>query len=212
MLDMIATVYRTQQQEIAESTDTVSKSDVTKSGCSPKITGSREAKILPTGEATDLSSKTVSRASKSRGSSEVESSRSSHSPVDKGSVDQRPTRPLDLDLDRAQVSADNIEYIKHLGQSSPLAGAETSDKNEGWVYLNLLINMAQLHTLNVTPEFVKRAVAELSTKFELAADGQRLRWKGDLGITCPSTEFKSALCNKPLSSGRERNTNVDRGS
>ena len=190
-----------QQQEIAESTDTISKFGSTQPHCSPKITGSREAKILPTDKATDLSSKTVSRASKSRGSSEVDTSRSSNSPVDTRSLDQRPTRPLDLDLDRAQVSADNIEYIKHLGQSSPLAGAETDDKNERWVYLNLLINMAQLHTLNVTPEFVKKAVTELSTKFDLSADGQRIRWEGDLGITCPSTKSNSTAEDKPMPFG-----------
>ena len=91
--------------------------------------------------------------------------------------DQRPTRLLDLDPNRVQVPAQNINYIRHLGLisseiDSDLSGAE----GEGWIYLNLLINMAQLHMFNVTTEFVRRAVATFSTRFELAKDGQKVRW------------------------------------
>ena len=97
--------------------------------------------------------------------------------------DQRPTRPLDLDPHRAQVPTDNIEYIRHLGLTSPKMNSDWSDGEEdGWIYLNLLINMAQLHILNVTTEFVRESVASVSAKFELSEDGQRVRWKaGRLG-------------------------------
>lgn len=96
--------------------------------------------------------------------------------------EQRPTRPLDLDPDRAQVAADNVEYIRHLGLSTPqLLSEDSSDAEadaQGWVYLNLLINMAQLHIINVTPDFVRRAVKDVSHKFQLSADGHKLRWRG----------------------------------
>ena len=38
--------------------------------------------------------------------------------------------------------------------------------------------MAQLHTINVTPDFVRKAVAEVSDRFELSRDGRKIRWKG----------------------------------
>ena len=94
--------------------------------------------------------------------------------------EQRPTRPLDLDPYRAQIPAENVEYIRHLGFALPEADTRDSRTcDQGWIYLNLLINMAQLHTINVTPEFVKRAVMECSSKFELSPDGRKLRWQGD---------------------------------
>jgi hypothetical protein len=104
-----------------------------------------------------------------------------------GSPDQRPTRPLDLDPYRAQVSIENMEYIRHLGFTPPnMSTGEAPEDGHGWLYLNLLINMAQLHTLNVTPDFVKDAVAEYSAKFELSADGRRIRWKGGQDVTSSS--------------------------
>lgn len=93
--------------------------------------------------------------------------------------EQRPTRPLDLDPHRAQIPAENMDYIRHLGFAVPDAdakGGRTDD--DGWIYLNLLINMAQLHTINVTPEFVQQAVTECSSKFELSSDGRKIRWRG----------------------------------
>ena len=102
--------------------------------------------------------------------------------------EQRPTRPLDLDPDRAQVPADNVRYIRHLGfspqdpeyQRTPVDG-------HGWVYLNLLVNMAQLHTLLVTPEFVRKAVTDCSDHFEVSDDGRKVRWKGGSRVTKTSS-------------------------
>jgi len=51
-------------------------------------------------------------------------------------------------------------------------------KEDGWIYLNLLISMAQLHIINVTPDFVRSAVADVSEKLELSQDGRRIRWTG----------------------------------
>nr|AAA57121.1 FRQ [Neurospora crassa] len=99
--------------------------------------------------------------------------------------DQRPTRPRDLDPDRVQIPSENMDYIRHLGLVSPefLQGSRTSYQDvapdaEGWVYLNLLCNLAQLHMVNVTPSFIRQAVSEKSTKFQLSADGRKIRWRG----------------------------------
>lgn len=95
---------------------------------------------------------------------------------------QRPTRPLDIDPDRAQVPSENLEYIRHLGISSPqsvtMSSNDTAMDEDGWVYLNLLTNLAQLHIINVTPQFIRSAVSEVSTKFQLSSDGKKIRWKG----------------------------------
>ncbi|KAF5678956.1 Frequency clock [Fusarium denticulatum] len=97
--------------------------------------------------------------------------------------EQRPTRPRDLDPDRAQVPAENMDYIRHLGLVPPELLAEQHSQDvhpdaEGWVYLNLLCNLAQLHMINVTPDFVRSAVSGISTKFQLSPDGRKIRWRG----------------------------------
>ncbi|OTA05458.1 Frequency clock protein FRQ-1 [Trichoderma parareesei] len=100
--------------------------------------------------------------------------------------EQRPTRPRDLDPDRVQIPSENMEYIRHLGlvppellPNPPEGGDDDVHVDEdGWVYLNLLCNMAQLHIMNVTPDFVRKAVADLSAKFQLSPDGRKIRWRG----------------------------------
>ncbi|KAF2274827.1 uncharacterized protein EI97DRAFT_90223 [Westerdykella ornata] len=112
-----------------------------------------------------------------------------------GSPDQRPTRPLDLDPYRAQVPAENLNYIRHLGFSLPgdSTSGETPQDGQGWIYLNLLINMAQLHTINVTPNFVKDALTEYSSKFELSHDGRKVRWRGGNELTLNSDSSSEQL-------------------
>ncbi|PHH79336.1 hypothetical protein CDD80_5099 [Ophiocordyceps camponoti-rufipedis] len=99
--------------------------------------------------------------------------------------EQRPTRPKDLDPDRVQVPSENMDYIRHLGLVPPELLADSVQPEpdvhpdaEGWVYLNLLCNLAQLHIINVTPSFVRSAVSEMSTKFQLSPDGRKIRWRG----------------------------------
>jgi hypothetical protein len=98
------------------------------------------------------------------------------------SPEQRPTRPLDLDPDRIQIPSDNVQYIRHLGLSTPQLITEDSGDAEsdaqGWIYLNLLTNMAQLHIINVTPDFVRSAIEDVSSKFQLSRDGRKIRWRG----------------------------------
>ncbi|EXL39743.1 hypothetical protein FOCG_17654 [Fusarium oxysporum f. sp. radicis-lycopersici 26381] len=84
---------------------------------------------------------------------------------------QRPTRPCDLDPDRAQIPSENINYIRHLDLLPPeLLPRQQSIQDihldaEGWVSLNLLYNLAQLHLINVTPDF-------------LSPDAHKIRWRG----------------------------------
>ena len=107
--------------------------------------------------------------------------------------EQRPTRPIDLDPSRAQIPADNIEYIRHLGLASPLPMPTSQQAGaNNWTYLNLLISMAQLHTLNVTSDFVRNAIIELSDSLEISPDGRKIRWKGVGQVTQISSDNDSA--------------------
>ncbi|RMZ81999.1 hypothetical protein DV737_g2310, partial [Chaetothyriales sp. CBS 132003] len=125
----------------------------------------------------------------SSGNLHVVGDRSSRS----ASPDQRPTRPLDLDIHRAQIAADNMEYLSHLGQVVPQASTSGDNKESSWIYLNLLISMAQLHTISVTPTFIRRAIRKMSTKLEISADGHKVRWKGGLEGTTLSREEEHAM-------------------
>lgn len=100
-------------------------------------------------------------------------------------AEQRATRPRDLDPDRLQVPAENMQYIRHLGVTAPKDLKETRFKPqdvsidaEGWIHLNLLCNLAQLHILNVTPSYIRSAISERSAKFQLSRDGRKIRWRG----------------------------------
>lgn len=106
---------------------------------------------------------------------------------DNGSVetDQRPTRAKDLDPGRSNKAEDNIEYLSNLTHSAAVGNGE------GWFYLNLIINMAQLHTISVTVPFVKKAIATVSEKLELSVDGKMVRWRGGLEGTRLSSESSS---------------------
>lgn len=108
---------------------------------------------------------------------------------------QRPTRPMDLDPARAQIPSRNVEYIRHLGLTPPelltestRAAPDVHLNADRWVYLNLLYNLAQLHLINVTPHFVRTAVSEASTKFQLSPDGRKVRWRGDSGDSNSSND------------------------
>ncbi|PNY28883.1 Frequency clock protein [Tolypocladium capitatum] len=151
----------------------------------------REAKILPIEQPSDNSRK------KSTSGDNASASHANGDRIEPGGnrntspsnmpppPDQRPTRPKDLDPDRAQVPSENMEYIRHLGLVPPDLLTEATKTTlevhpdaDGWVYLNLLCNMAQLHIINVTPSFVRSAVSGISTKFQLSPDGRKIRWRG----------------------------------
>lgn len=172
-----------QQQRISRAAAKADRAENRRQNRENKVEGSREARVLPPESRINFDSveQEQQQQSQSRGQtvkSEVSTSESPASIDQPGSPDQRPTRPLDLDIHRAQVAEDNITYLRHLGLASPQFG-ESPGQQQPWLYLNLLSNMAQLHTLNVTPAFIRKAIKQRSTMFELSKDGHRILWKGD---------------------------------
>ena len=176
-----------QQEEVAQSAATADRREREATGRGSRPEGQRTALIMP--ERADAEGEeggaTLHIPAQQRAHEQDFAAAGSGS----GSPDQRPTRPLDLDPYRAQVPATNMEYFRHLGFSPPnMTTVTESEAGHGWLYLNLLINMAQLHTLNVTPDNVKDAIAEYSTQLELSSDGRKIRWKGGHDFSKESSE------------------------
>ncbi|KAJ4303736.1 hypothetical protein N0V90_002637 [Kalmusia sp. IMI 367209] len=179
-----------QQEEVAQSAAMDDRRAREATGQHSKIEGNREARIMPVrAEDDDITGHYAQEA--------LQKLRPTHCINEQdfagsGSPDQRPTRPLDLDPYRAQVPTENMDYIRHLGFTPPdMMSEDSPEEGHGWLYLNLLINMAQLHTFNVTPDFVKEAVTEYSSKFELSHDGRKIRWRGGHDATMSSTGSSS---------------------
>ncbi|EWZ28474.1 hypothetical protein FOZG_17786 [Fusarium oxysporum Fo47] len=110
--------------------------------------------------------------------------------------EQRPIRPRDLDPDRTHISSENMNYIRYLSRLPPESLPEQQSiqdvylNTEGWVYLSLLYNLAQLHLINVTSDFVRSSVSEGSTKLQLSPDGHKIRWRGE----SKDTKLSSCSC------------------
>ena len=177
-----------QQEEVAQSAATADRKDREDKGQRTKPEGNREARIMPVRADDEDIVGHHEALQKLRPGLHVNEQDFAGS----GSPDQRPTRPLDLDLFRAQVPSDNMDYIRHLGFTPPhMISGDSPEDSHGWIYLNLLINMAQLHTLNVTPAFVKDSVTEFSSMFELSHDGRKIRWRGGPNATLSSNGSSS---------------------
>ena len=173
-----------QQQEVSQMAAKADRTEIEARGQQAAVEGLREARIMSEDGQSHLhhAHKVESNPQKSRRVS-----------IDGASLEQRPTRPLDLDPYRAQVPMENISYIRHLGFSpTDVQTTFIPEDGHGWIYLNLLINMAQLHTLNVTGDFVKKALMDLSSKFELSNDGRKVRWRGGPGISRTSSNGSSS--------------------
>lgn len=107
--------------------------------------------------------------------------------------EQRTTGPLDHHQSQTQSMTNSIGYIQRLGISSSSLKDEPCP-NDDWIYVNLLTSMAQLHTLNVTPKFVRQAIVECSAHLELSEDGRKVRWRTGPGSNsvrskAPTTAF-----------------------
>lgn len=177
-----------QQEEVAQSAATADREQREATGRQQRPEGLRVARILPEQSFDGERSETGEALLRHRPGLHIGEQDFTGS----GSPDQRPTRPLDLDLYRAQVPFENMDYIRHLGFTPPdMYTGEVPQEDHGWIYLNLLINMAQLHTLNVTPEFVKDALTDYSSHLELSRDGRKIRWKGGLDVTRDSSDSPS---------------------
>jgi hypothetical protein len=176
-----------QQEEVAQSAASADREQREATG-KYRPEGIREARIMPDQDDQDGDAGQSEVLQGLRPSLHVEE----HDFAGSGlSPDQRPTRPLDLDPYRAQVPTENMDYIRHLGFTPPNMVSGEVTLGHGWIYLNLLINMAQLHTLNVTPDFVKDALHEYSTQLEISRDGRKIRWKGGHDVTKHSGESSS---------------------
>lgn len=82
-----------------------------------------------------------------------------------------------LESSQRSPSPNCLRYSQDRGATSPVASFSSQPHHE-WIFLNLLINAAQLHTLNVTPEFVRQAIRTDSDKLLLSEDGCKVRWRG----------------------------------
>ncbi|KAL8844404.1 MAG: hypothetical protein Q9176_001314 [Flavoplaca citrina] len=98
-------------------------------------------------------------------------------------------------------STDQVRHPGHLGVASPTAESDPQSDQE-WVYLNLLVNMAQLHTLNVTPESVRKALDDCSTKLVLSDDGRKVKWRGETQDTTASPKRALKSERTPLASSK----------
>ncbi|KAH7080674.1 frequency clock protein [Paraphoma chrysanthemicola] len=177
-----------QQEEVAQSAASADRQEREATGRHLKPEGSRVARILAERDDEQDATGSVDALQKFRPTLHIGEQDFAGS----GSPDQRPTRPLDLDPFRAQVPGENMDYIRHLGFTPPdMDTGDAPEEGHGWLYLNLLINMAQLHTLNVTPEFVKDALTDYSNHLELSRDGRKIRWKGGLDVTRNSSDSSS---------------------
>lgn len=189
-----------QQEEVAQSAATADREENEATGRHSKPEGLRVARIMPGSRNEEETSETNEALQGFRSHLQIGEQDFAGS----GSPDQRPTRPLDLDPFRAQVPGENMDYIRHLGFTPPdMVTGDAPEEGHGWLYLNLLINMAQLHTLNVTPEFVKDALTDYSGHLELSRDGRKVRWKGGLDVTKNSSDSSSEQLsgNSPLENG-----------
>ncbi|KAI9653824.1 MAG: hypothetical protein M1831_005691 [Alyxoria varia] len=202
-----------QQQEISQVAAKDDRSAIEARGQRAADEGTREAPIMPreTEDPMEPTSAAYAQSEPNANSDSVapgSQHRSEETNTDQYSTcfEQRPTRPLDLDPQRAQVPAENIGYFRHLGFSLPdgESGRKTAD-SEGWVYLNLLTNMAQLHTINVTTDFVKQAIVEQSEKLELSRDGRKVRWKDSERNTRNDSNQGSATCSSNQDAGYSPN-------
>lgn len=171
-----------QQQEVSQIAAQADRHAFEAAGQRARLEGHREANIMQ-GETEDPADPQPSTQSNLK-IQPNESHDTGRSPAQ----DQRPTRPLDLDPHRAQVPRDNIQYMRRLGFSpKDPRSSESPEEGHGWVYLNFLINMAQLHTINVTSDFVRNALSDLSGKFEISNDGRKVRWRGGRSVTRSSS-------------------------
>ena len=207
--------HSNQQQEVSQNAARIDRSAFEASGRDARVEGSREANIMDQ----DIEDPLNPRQNNKMQSLEDQFSEerldknplanqggNSTSPAHPN-VEQRPTRPLDLDPQRAQIPADNIRYMRQMGFSPTDSASSVATENcHGWIYLNFLINMAQLHTINVTSDFVRKALSEYSIKFEISSDGRKARWKGVSSIT------RSSSSGEGSSHDRTRGDTSDGGS
>jgi hypothetical protein len=129
---------------------------------------------------------------------------------------QRPTRPCDLDPGRAQAPSEIKNYIQHLDLLPCELFSEQRYIHDvhldtmGWISLNLLYSLAQLHLVYVTPDFIRSAISETSTAFELSPDGHQVRWQDGYKDTKFSSHSSSYISQASLSIGNTHSSEKKR--
>jgi len=165
-----------QQEEVSRSAAHAERSAMEALGQRHEPEGVREALIMPDNEDQDMTMADYQLEPTNRKSTIVERDFATNTETPR--YEQRPTRPLDLDPDRAQSASENVQYLRHLGFTLENRDMLTANSDsQGWIYLNLMIGLAQLHSYNVTTSFVREAIARYSKKFELSRDGRKVRWR-----------------------------------
>ncbi|CAI2177204.1 3198_t:CDS:2 [Funneliformis geosporum] len=91
-----------------------------------------------------------------------------------------------LKMKQVVKAIENVFTVQPSSEDHYLKDQEDSDP-KGYVYLNLLTNMAQLHTMNVTLPFIKQAIRKFSNCLELNEDGTKVRWRTGLNHVKPDT-------------------------
>ncbi|KAK5722086.1 hypothetical protein LTR17_014434 [Elasticomyces elasticus] len=189
-----------QQQEVSQLAAHADRSELEAQGQRARKEGIREAHIMAHDShdsKQDHTDEATVGQKVSRHNSPVQPDSATRSPS-QTLVEQRPTRPLDLDPQRAQYPSENIAYFRHLGFSPPnTESSKPPEEGHGWIYLNLLVNMAQLHTINVTVDFVQTALAEHSDRFEISPDGRKVRWNGSRSTSQVSKDDDFAGAHSP---------------
>ena len=211
------TSHSLQQQQISHSAAKDERTLNQAKGREASFEGNREARILPvdSGNGSEMCKepRVCAKLPTADDGDDYDSSLLNTS--GDGTPDQRPTRPLDLDPHRAQIPSENIEYIRHLGLALPSLNPDSNTYGgDGWVYLNLLMGMAQLHTINVTVDFVRKAIKNVSEKLELSEDAQKIRWKGGSQGTHMSSDSESSpdITDRPLTEPVRYKSDYHRGS
>jgi hypothetical protein len=165
-----------QQQEVSQSAASAERSALAAMGRMTAPEGVREASIMPENDEQDMLASSEQHEAHQGNFKRDHIVERDFAAGAAARPEQRPTRPLDLDPDRAQSAAENVQYLQHLGFSLQSQNIlQTQSDEEGWVYLNLMIGLAQLHSFNVTTDFVREAVAKYSRTFELSNDGRKVR-------------------------------------
>jgi hypothetical protein len=188
--------HQIQQQHVAQSAARADRRANEALGSSHAPEGSREARIMP-----DLVGSNDKKDSTNNTDSNTGSAQDSIM-EDDSEVEQRPTRPLDLDPFRAQVPSENMQYLRHLGFSPPRQSMSPQPDGHGWIHLNILTNMAQTHFEHVTQDFVRNAIAMSSKYLELSHDGRKVRWKGGKRVTNSASTSPDNENNQSSSSGK----------
>ncbi|ODQ56475.1 hypothetical protein SAICODRAFT_109284 [Saitoella complicata NRRL Y-17804] len=124
-----------------------------------------------------------------------------------------PASPDTEDELRMRQVVSRIEDL--VTANKELQGADT----HGWVYLNIITNLAHLHLMNVTLPFVRAAVEKFSTRLELSEDGGMIR--GRMGVlergasetpSLESGERSAGESGSGSGSGSSRGSGCGRGS